>query len=160
MFVRNNTTCSSCGKCATFDLYTSSGLFQRDGTQWIGCALQCIYCCDLIDVVVDPLVMYDLIRTTMATLPARAMWNKQFRHLPSYANLVHEQNGFTFSWVASCGFIRNICDPDLNVHPLLQNFVAFVLDRKSALADDEGTLVYVDRNDPEFSPTVGQSLAN
>lgn len=161
MFVRNNTTCSSCGKCQTFDIYNSIGLHNHYGDIYTGLALKCIHCNAVISVNVDPFVLFDIIHSAVRTLPRRSMWVKQFVALPQYDDILDKHFMETIEWVTNCAFIRNICDPDLVGHPVLQTFVERLLDRDSIYWEVSygAAHAFVNRYD-YASYSAGQSLAN
>lgn len=144
MFIRNDKTCSYCGKCNTFDLFTSSGVVRFQGNIDIGMTLQCVNCADTFLLAVDPLIVYEIFVATVVELPKSANWSKLYAKMSPYSELFSISNSELEGFVR-VAFPRNICDPDVAQTFWLSDFVSKVLVEVGAGEEDYLPFVQISR---------------
>ena len=115
MFVRDNTTCTSCEECRTFDLYNASGWYgnSEDGPSVLF-AIRCIKCEALTLCSLAVTTVEDLVLRTRQYLPSSSSWCHYVdAQSLAQARLRIQDRRLLMTWILSSGFRPEVADPAL-----------------------------------------------
>lgn len=138
MFIRNNTSCPSCGECSTFDLFNAGGPIRHNPglfrEAYIGLMLECIGCEQVFTVRVDAVQLLRIIARARTILNKSVNGGTSWCH---YVDGVHDPLVYEHSeqdwkdllhWVSRSGFCRGQADPWLLDNPALVAFIGLILE--------------------------------
>nr|QDH88064.1 MAG: hypothetical protein H1Rhizo27845e1082_000003 [Leviviridae sp.] len=132
MLVRNNTTCTSCGNCSTYDLMKGVGVFKDSGEEKVHMALLCRACSSLIQIHFDIDAFLEFVLRVRESIPSSSSWCHYVRtDANGRIDLSDSERCSVVTWAASSGFCRDLTDPALRDNPLLKALIGYVIEADS-----------------------------